>query len=51
MSARARIVPGSAIRLSTTRWLARSTKPPKYAVTMPHSAPSVMPTVTETRPT
>jgi len=47
----ARMMGGSAIRQSTTRWLPASAAPPRYPVTAPHTAPRVMPNSTETTPT
>src|ERR1700687_1086190 len=51
ISASARMMGGSAMTLSTTRWLPVSAAPPRYAVTAPQSAPNVMPKTTDTSPT
>src|SRR5439155_12207757 len=51
ISESARMMGGSAISVSTTRWLALSATPPTYAVTTPQRPPSVTPTSTETSPT
>src|SRR3989449_10334844 len=51
MSESARMMGGSAISASTTRWLAVSATPPTYAATTPQSQPSVTPNTTEATPT
>ena len=45
------MISGKARKMSMTRWTARSTFPPKYALVTPITAPRVAPRAAQPKPT